>query len=357
MAILRLDVKRVRQVFAARGTTPLEIRVVLAFKAPLDSELLLDSEFEQLLDDGSTTREEVEQVVEGLIKDEILVALAGDPSTVEAQLAGEVAALGFLTSGIAGDLAAMGNWAQQEVRVGDQDPATVLASVREQLTDLRSTLRDSRPRYIEEQGTAWRTGDQLRLHLGCGTIRSKEWVNIDLTGGDLRLNLCWTLPFPDASVSHVYSANTFEHLDYHTSAQRLLSEIHRVLVPGGTARLVMPDIGAFAREYVGGNKQFFKEYDERRPEFAGMAGYRTPLAKVMRAAGSATRPAGWFEHKMGYDFATLADLLRATGFETIEHSSFRSSRDSKLREMDALVGETELEQDRLEYSLFVDASK
>lgn len=363
MAILSIDYERAREVFPTRGATPLEIRVMWAFKAPLDSELLLDGEFEQLLDDGSTTREAVEEAVEALVKDEILASWDGSSSahqgssSVETRLAGELTALALLTSGIAGDVAAMGDWAQREVRVGDRDPTSLLASVREQLTDLRHRLRESRPRYIEEQGAARSAEDPLRLHLGCGTIRSEGWIDVDLTGGDLRLNLCWALPFPDASVSYVYSANTFEHLDYHTSAQRLLHEIHRVLIPGGTARLVMPDIGAFAGEYAAGNERFFDDYDQRRPAFAGMAGYRSHLAKVMRAAGSAARPTGWFEHKMGYDFATLADLLGAAGFDNIEHSSFQSSRDTVLREMDALVGETELEHDRLEYSLFVDAVK
>ncbi len=363
MAILCLDVACAREVFTNRPPTALEIRVALSFKAPFPSELLIGGEFEQLLDNGSTNRDKVEQVINRLVEDKVLVPHDHAPpenkgtANTEHKLAGEVAALGLLSSGIAGDLAAMGNWAQQNIRVGEADPMTLLVSLREQLTQLRRQLIDSRQSYLEDQGLTEKSNDAVQLHLGCGTIRSEGWIDIDIAGGDLRMNLGWTLPFPDESVRLVYSANTFEHLDYHTSGQRLLHEIHRVLIPGGTARLVMPDIGAFAKEYAAGNKQFFKEWNARYPQFAAAAGYRTDLAVVMRAAGSATRSVGWFEHKMGYDFATLSDLLQRAGFAKVEHSSFGSSQEVALQEMDTLVGETEFEQDRLHYSLFVDAQK
>ena len=38
----------------------------------------------------------------------------------------------------------------------------------------------------------------LQLHIGCGGLGLPGWVNIDVNGGDLRMDLRWPLPFPTA---------------------------------------------------------------------------------------------------------------------------------------------------------------
>jgi len=110
MPILRINVKRAVEVFGSRPLNSLEIRFMWSFKYPVHSELVLGDEFEQLLDDGATPRDEAERVLEALVQDGVLVE-----STANGGLVGEVDAAGLLAGGIAGDVAAMGNWAQQPV--------------------------------------------------------------------------------------------------------------------------------------------------------------------------------------------------------------------------------------------------
>jgi len=58
------------------------------------------------------------------------------------------------------------------------------------------------------------------------------------------------LPFPDSSVAAIYASHVLEHL-YHEEAQRLVRESWRVLAAGGVLRVVVPDLEAIVREYMG----------------------------------------------------------------------------------------------------------
>lgn len=91
-----------------------------------------------------------------------------------------------------------------------------------------------------------------RVNLGCGRRRHPEWTNCDLVpdGPDvIRCDLRRPLPFPAASCEAVYAAHVLEHLAV-GEARRLVAEIHRVLLPGGVVRLVVPDLENIARAYL-----------------------------------------------------------------------------------------------------------
>lgn len=109
----------------------------------------------------------------------------------------------------------------------------------------------------------------LKLHLGCGTHLKLGWINIDAFNGlllpvylgtspvyvryDLRRGLS---PLGDSSCSYIYSAHFFEHLDY-TEIKCLLDDCSRVLEPGGTFRIVLPDIVECFKKYLSNDKDFF----------------------------------------------------------------------------------------------------
>lgn len=79
-----------------------------------------------------------------------------------------------------------------------------------------------------------------------------DWVNLDSSvsaPGVIRHDLRRGLPFPDASFDAAYGSHVLEHLQPEAAA-RLLRECHRVLKPGGIARIVVPDLEAIARLYL-----------------------------------------------------------------------------------------------------------
>ncbi|MEK6285221.1 MAG: methyltransferase domain-containing protein [Acidobacteriota bacterium] len=73
----------------------------------------------------------------------------------------------------------------------------------------------------------------------------------DITGGgDIRLDLTQSIPFPDNSVELIYSSHVLEHFSYPIPMIHLLRECHRILKPGGTLRVAVPDARIFLNAYV-----------------------------------------------------------------------------------------------------------
>jgi len=94
-----------------------------------------------------------------------------------------------------------------------------------------------------------RLGDDLYINVGCGAYPLTGFLNIDIgRGADLRWDVRRGLPFPDGSVSGIFSEHFLEHL---TQGDGLffLRECRRVLKPGGLVRVAMPDLDAIVARY------------------------------------------------------------------------------------------------------------
>jgi len=118
------------------------------------------------------------------------------------------------------------------------------------------------------------------LNLGCGYQTSARCINIDwslpvrlkgsavgrkiapliVTGERkvaydamdsdvMRHDLRKGIPFPDKSVDAVYHSHLFEHLD-RDAVEGFLTEVKRVLKPGGVHRIVVPDLEFETRRYL-----------------------------------------------------------------------------------------------------------
>jgi predicted SAM-dependent methyltransferase len=91
------------------------------------------------------------------------------------------------------------------------------------------------PRFLE--------ASPLKLNLGCARIRSligSISIFFD-SAADLRLDVRRGWPFPDGSVSFIYSEHVFEHLDFDQEVPHMLSESLRVLQNGGVFDVGVPD--------------------------------------------------------------------------------------------------------------------
>jgi predicted SAM-dependent methyltransferase len=90
------------------------------------------------------------------------------------------------------------------------------------------------------------------LNLGCGACFHHAWVNVDFTSNSpdvIAHDLRRGAPAPDASASVVYHSHVLEHFRPE-DARRFLRECWRVLIPGGIARVVIPDLETIARLYL-----------------------------------------------------------------------------------------------------------
>jgi predicted SAM-dependent methyltransferase len=150
----------------------------------------------------------------------------------------------------------------------------------------------------------------LRLHLGSGANRLPGQVNIDLLGmgSDLAWDLRRRLPFPDASARAAFLEHVIEHFTL-ADALALLEECHRVLAPGGTIRVGVPDLERYIRSYVS-DRELIEQARPNRP---------TSLLAVAEVAQ-------FHGHRSAYDAETLVRLLEAAGFIDVDVRGFRESK-------------------------------
>lgn len=131
------------------------------------------------------------------------------------------------------------------------------------------------------------------------------------------------LPFDDASVDFVFCSHVVEHF-FPGDAEQLVSEMHRVLRPGGWARVCVPDLEHAVGLYGKGERAAFLAYF-----FEG-------------------GPAGYYRrHRSMYDFTLMRDLLAGTGFAEVRRRAFR----------EGVVPDLDVLDNRPEETLFVEARK
>jgi predicted SAM-dependent methyltransferase len=90
------------------------------------------------------------------------------------------------------------------------------------------------------------------LNLGCGRRFHPDWTNIDFTStgeGVIAYNLTKGIPQPDNTFDIVYHSHVLEHFSK-TQSKSFLQECHRVLKPGGTLRIAIPDLEQIAKVYL-----------------------------------------------------------------------------------------------------------
>ncbi len=218
--------------------------------------------------------------------------------------------------------------------VADSVSFELISSLRRRTTG-PLVLGEARPRF---------------LNLGSGPRVIPGLVNVDFFGTpgiDFGADLRYPLRIPDASIDGIFTEHTLEHLSY-GEADALLAECHRILGPGGTLRVVLPDLSPFLRSYSSGDARWFAEWERLMftesldPERA-----RRRLASPLEAISFVTQEYG---HRSSWDVPTLRAHLERAGFLDVEVTGFRQGR------VPELLVDCE-EQDRRFVSLYVEARK
>ncbi len=91
-------------------------------------------------------------------------------------------------------------------------------------------------------------GDR-KLHIG-GTIRVEGWELLNITAGshvDHVGDAKDLSRFEDGSFQAVYASHTLEHFDYAGDLEKALREWARVLAPGGTLYVSVPDLETLSK--------------------------------------------------------------------------------------------------------------
>ncbi len=210
---------------------------------------------------------------------------------------------------------------------------------------LRLTRRGIDPRF--------KSASDLLVNIGCGPRGLDGWVNIDCVAapGVTCVRDCRTeLPLPSKSAKGVFTEHFLEHLDYYEEAPKFLAECRRILRPGGTLRIIVPDGAKYLEAYCSGDLAAmetispFMKWD-RTCNAVPLSFMRevVPFRTRMEVVNFHFRQAG--EHRFSYDFETLSILLEECGFESIVQMPFRKSEladleiDGEVRALESLVVE------------------
>lgn len=130
------------------------------------------------------------------------------------------------------------------------------------------------------------------------------------------------LPVQDRSARAVYCSHVLEHLSL-ADLRRALRNTHRILMPGGTFRMVLPDLRHLASEYVRNDSsdaaiEFMRE---------------TRLGAEIRPRGLMGLLRSWLgnsEHLWLWDFQSLSRELVDAGFKNPRRVTFNDSADPKF---------------------------
>ncbi len=179
-------------------------------------------------------------------------------------------------------------------------------------------------------------GDKLQI--GGGRHYLKGFVNLDFfPPADVIWDCRYGLPFGKGSFKFVFSEHFFEHIDFPISAKKVLREIYRVLKPGGSVLLGVPDGGRVVKAYYKKERQFLDQlrdrcYSSRRPpvEIYG------DLDLVNYLFRDQLDNPHYAVHYWAYDEKSLGNLLRSVGFRNMRKSSFDKRYCNQEREFYSL---------------------
>lgn len=176
--------------------------------------------------------------------------------------------------------------------------------------------------------------DELKLHIGCGQVALRGWVNIDnqpLPGVDQVLDVTAGLPF--SNVSHIFAEHFIEHLSY-PDAARFLKSCRTALRPEGILRLSTPNL-----DWV-----WMTHY--HRGAWSNAAEQVNDCFMLNKAFR------GW-GHQFLYNLEALRATLHAAGFAEVEVTSYGTSRHAALQGLEK--HETYIDDPDLPHVLVVEA--
>jgi len=126
--------------------------------------------------------------------------------------------------------------------------------------------------------------------------------------------------FPDNSIDHILCSHFIEHV-YPDEANQILADFFRVLKPGATCHLIVPDLNLQVREYI-------NDFNAGQSDAADKLVRRTLLSRDSRGSFK-YRVLEFFgsfglQHLWMYDSTSLAKRMNEVGFKLLDSNETAS---------------------------------
>lgn len=172
-----------------------------------------------------------------------------------------------------------------------------------------------------------------KLNLGCGRHVLDGWVNVDVQvslkaprSPEILCDLK-TIPLPDGCAEEVMAIHVFEHF-YFWETPAVLAEWRRLLTPGGSLVLELPNLMKCCRNILEGRTLARGGKD---PDQLGMWGL----------FGDPRDNDPYMTHRWGWTPKTLRSLLESSGFAEVRETMpkwHRAGRDHRDMRLEAIRG-------------------
>jgi predicted SAM-dependent methyltransferase len=196
-------------------------------------------------------------------------------------------------------------------------------------------LRSSIPPHLRKGADR-----RVWVNLGSGASPYPEFINVDINFArrpDMWLDVRRGMPFATGTVDAIYTRHVLEHF-YHDELTRVLADAHRTLRPGGGIRILVPSLEVACRAYLDGDDSVLMRFPRPYRSRGGRA------VNLLFCDG---------QHRMGFDFSLMQELLEDVGFEEIGVAPRGESRFFPS----SLMREVEPDEAWLNTSLIVEASR
>jgi hypothetical protein len=196
--------------------------------------------------------------------------------------------------------------------------------------------------------------DSLYVQFGCGDTAPAGWVNFDasprllvektpVVGSFVQMtigkifptnvrfgNIVKGLPVGSNSARGVFASHVLEHLP-RGDVPAALANVYRILYPGGTFRLIVPDLEWRAKRYL-------SAVGTNEPNSADWFLDSCALGAHSRdhGLGHLRSMVGNSKHLWMYDFPTMKELLVNAGFENIRRCQFGDSADGMFAQVEGM---------------------
>lgn len=171
------------------------------------------------------------------------------------------------------------------------------------------------------------TRSPIRLEIGGHEVRD-EWIVTNVNAvAHFYLDATKRWPLDDDTVEYVFADNMIEHITL-AEGRAMLAEAHRCLQPGGTIRIVTPDLRAHVDMYLSGGPALDNEASMHYRNVGLCVEHPIDLVRI---------PIASFGHHLGYlyDFDTLATELERAGFKTPTRFASGDSTHAALSGLDS----------------------